>query len=253
LEVRGLAKSYGGVRAVHDLDLTVADGEAVGLIGANGAGKSTAIELISGFAAPDSGVIAFDGREIQGRSAHRVSAAGLVRTFQSAREWPNLTVIDNMVGAAPQNGRDRVWQALLGRPSLRRAEEVDLVEARDILRQFALYDLRNEYAGNLSGGQKRLLEFARVAMTRPRMVLLDEPLAGVNPVLQQSILEAIRELTTSGIALLLIEHNLGFVEATCSRSVVMALGTDIASGPMDQLRRNPAVIDAYLGEAQVSA
>jgi branched-chain amino acid transport system permease protein len=253
LEVRGLSKSYGGVQAVRNLDLIVAEGEPVGLIGANGAGKSTAIELISGFTRPDAGVIRFAGREIQGKAPHAVARAGLIRTFQTPREWARLTVLDNLLGAAPQDGLDRAWKALAMRPRLRAAERADLATARDILRQFGLFALRDEYAGNLSGGQKRLLEFARVAMTRPRMVLLDEPLAGVNPILQKNILEAIVDLTGAGIAVLLIEHNLQFVEATCSRVVVMALGEDIASGSMNELRRNPAVVDAYLGEAQASA
>ena len=253
LDCRGLSKSYGGVQAVRTLDLTVAEGEPVGLIGANGAGKSTAIELISGFTHPDTGVIKFGAREIQGKTPHAVARAGLIRTFQTPREWPRLSVLDNLLGAAPQDGRDRAWKALAMRPRLRAAEQADLKRARETLRQFGLFALRDEYAGNLSGGQKRLLEFARVAMTRPRMVLLDEPLAGVNPVLQKNILEAIHDLTEAGIAILLIEHNLQFVEATCSRIVVMALGENIASGPMDELRRNPAVVDAYLGEAQASA
>jgi len=253
LEVSGLSKSYGGVQAVRTLDLTVAEGEPVGLIGANGAGKSTAIELISGFTHPDTGVIKFGGREIQGKTPHAVARAGLIRTFQTPREWRRLTVLDNLLGAAPQDGRDRAWKALAMRPRLRTAEQADLKRARETLRQFGLFALRDEYAGNLSGGQKRLLEFARVAMTSPRMVLLDEPLAGVNPVLQKNILEAIHDLTEAGIAILLIEHNLQFVEATCARIVVMALGENIASGPMDELRRNPAVVDAYLGEAQASA
>lgn len=253
LEVHGLSKSYGGVQAVRELDLSVDEGEAVGLIGANGAGKSTAVELISGFASPDSGVIKFDGREIQRRPPHVVSSVGLIRTFQTPREWQRLTAVDNLLAAAQPQGRDRVWRALVNRRLLRGAEQADLARAREMLHRFGLYAVRNEYAGNLSGGQKRLLEFARVAMTRPRMVLLDEPLAGVNPVLQQNILDAIRGLTASGIALLLIEHNLHFVEAVCSRVVVMSLGAAIASGSMSEIRRNPAVADAYLGGAQASA
>jgi len=248
LELRGVTKHFGGVRAVTDLDFDVYDHEVLGLIGPNGAGKSTAIDLISGFREPDSGVIKFDGEEIQGWRAHRVAARGLVRTFQTAREWARLTVMDNMLVAAPQEGRDKIWKSVFSRPSLRAAEERDRIRARDLLRRFDLYALRDEYAGNLSGGQKRLLEFARVAMLSPRMVLLDEPLAGVNPRLQVNILEAIKGLNDTGMAIILIEHNLPFIDSACDRVVVMAEGTDIASGLMADLRSSRAVIDAYLGE-----
>lgn len=248
LEVKGVTKHFGGVRAVTDLSFDIREHEIVGLIGPNGAGKSTAVNVISGFSAPDAGVIRFDGTEIQGWPAHNVAARGLVRTFQSAREWGRLTVMDNMLIAANQKGRDTVWKALFARRSLKAAEERDRVRARDLLRQFDLYALRDEYAGNLSGGQKRLLEFARVAMMAPRMVLWDEPLAGVNPRLQANILNAIKSLNRSGITMMLIEHNLPFVESACDRNVVMAEGTDIAVGLMPELRQNRAVIDAYLGE-----
>jgi ABC-type branched-subunit amino acid transport system ATPase component len=248
LEVRGLRRHFGGVQAVTNLNLTVREGEILGLIGPNGAGKSTALDLISGFKAPDAGTVKFAGTEIQGWPAHRVSGHGLIRTFQSPREWARLTVMDNMLIAAKQEGRDKAWRALFTRPSLARAELVDRQKARDLLERFGLSRLRDEYAGNLSGGQKRLLEFSRIAMARPRMVLLDEPLAGVNPVLQTGILAAIQDLNRDGITVLLIEHNLPWVEEACAKIVVMAQGADIASGTMESHRTNKAVIDAYLGE-----
>ena len=248
LELKGVTKHFGGVRAVTDLDLQILEGEVVGLIGPNGAGKSTAVDLISGFRQPDSGMIRFDGTEIQGWPAHKVASRGLVRTFQSAREWAKLTVMDNMLIAAEQEGRDTIFKALFARPSLKAAEERNRERARVLLRQFELYGLRDEFAGNLSGGQKRLLEFARGAMRAPKMVLLDEPLAGVNPRLTGTIQAAIQSLNHSGITVMLIEHNLPFVESTCQRNVVMAEGTDIAVGLMPELRQNRAVIDAYLGE-----
>jgi ABC-type branched-subunit amino acid transport system ATPase component len=253
LAVSGLAKSFGGVHAVKDCTLSVEERKVVGLIGPNGAGKSTALGLISGFLQPDAGTVAFDGREIQGWPGYRVSRAGLMRTFQSPREWAGMTVMENMLVAAPQHGRSVIWRALLTRRSLAHAEAQDRIQARQLLEEFGLMGLRDELAGNLSGGQKRLLEFARIMFAHPRMVLLDEPLAGVNPVLAQRIGDAISQLQTSGITVLLVEHNLPFVEQACDAIVVMAEGTTLARGSLAQLRADRAVVDAYLGEVPAGA
>lgn len=253
LAVSGLAKSFGGVHAVKDCTLSVEPGTVVGLIGPNGAGKSTALGLISGFLHPDAGKVIFDGREIQGWPGYRVSRSGLMRTFQSPREWASLTVMENMLVAAPQRGRSVIWRALLTRRFLARAEARDRAQARDLLEEFGLTPLRDEPAGNLSGGQKRLLEFARIMFAHPRMVLLDEPLAGVNPVLAQRIGDSISHLRAGGITVLLVEHNLPFVEQACDSIVVMAEGTSIARGSLSQLRVDRAVVDAYLGEVPAGA
>jgi neutral amino acid transport system ATP-binding protein len=253
LTVSGLAKSFGGVHAVKDCTLSVEERKVVGLIGPNGAGKSTALGLISGFLQPDAGTVAFDGREIQGWPGYRVSRAGLMRTFQSPREWAGMTVMENMLVAAPQHGRSVIWRALLTRRSLAHAEAQDREQARQLLEEFGLMGLRDELAGNLSGGQKRLLEFARIMFAHPRMVLLDEPLAGVNPVLAQRIGDAISQLQASGITVLLVEHNLPFVEQVCDAIVVMAEGTTLARGSLAQLRADRAVVDAYLGEVPAGA
>ncbi len=249
LEVSGLAKSFGGVRAVVNCTLSVPAATVVGLIGPNGAGKSTAIEVIAGFLRPDAGRITLDGTEIQGWPPHRVASRGVVRTFQTPREWAGLTVMDNMLLAAEQKGRDKAWRALLDRRRLRELEDADRVRARQLLERFGLMPSRDEIAGALSGGQKRLLEFARIAMREPRLVLLDEPCAGINPVLQSQIEQAILELKDSGVTVLLVEHNLRFVDRACELIYVMAQGSTIAQGTLSQLRENPAVIDAYLGEA----
>lgn len=253
LEVRGLAKSFGGVRAVNDLNLSVEAGSVVGLIGPNGAGKSTALDLISGFQKPDAGQVIFDGREIQTLPSYRISRLGLIRTFQSAREWSRLTVMDNMLIAACHHGRDAIWRALFSRRTLARAEISDRAQARELLGRFGLLAVRDEYAGNLSGGQKRLLEFARIAIAGPQMVLLDEPLAGVNPVLQDAILEAVNHFKREHITVLIIEHNLPWVEIACDRVIAMAYGTGLATGSMQDLRANQAVVDAYLGEVAANA
>jgi ABC-type branched-subunit amino acid transport system ATPase component len=171
-----------------------------------------------------------------------------MRTFQTSREWPHLTVMQNMLVAFPPGHREAVWRAFLTRRALRRSEDLNRVRAREVLAEFGLGRLKNEYAGNLSGGQKRLLEFARVVVARPRMVLLDEPLAGVNPVLGKRIAEAIGQLRGEGITLLLVEHNLPFVDEVCDSVIVMALGKQIAEGSLDELRQNPLIVDAYLGE-----
>jgi ABC-type branched-subunit amino acid transport system ATPase component len=251
--VSKLAKRFGGVRAVGDCTLSVDEGMILGLIGPNGAGKSTALGLISGFLQPDGGSVIFGGQPIQGWPGYRVSRAGLLRTFQSPREWAGLTVMDNMLIAAPQHGRNAIWRALLTRRALASDEAADRARAREVLDEFNLVRLRDEYAGNLSGGQKRLLEFARISMARPRMVLLDEPLAGVNPVLSRRIGEAIARLRAGGVTVLLVEHNLPFVERACDSIVVMAEGACIARGSLAELRADRRVVDAYLGEVPAGA
>ena len=253
LEVRALSKSFGGVQAVRDCTFAVPERKVTGLIGPNGAGKSTAIDLITGFKMPDTGVVRFAGREIQGWPPHRVSRMGLIRTFQLPKEWPGLTVMENMLLAAPENGRDTIWRALLAGEQLRMAEYEDRARARAILEEFGLLALRDELAGTLSGGQKRLLEFARIAIARPRMVILDEPMGGVNPVLGSRMGDAIASLVATGVTVMIVEHNLPFIERCCDTVVVMALGAVIATGPFSSLRSNRAVIDAYLGEVAAGA
>lgn len=252
LEVRGLSKAFGGVEAVRNCSFTVAAQSITGLIGSNGAGKSTTVNLISGFHAPDSGEVIFSGENITGRAPDRVAARGLVRTFQTTREWGSLTVMENMLVAAPARGRDTAWRSLLTPRRIAAAERADRETARSILGDLGLLTLRDHPAGELSGGQKRLLEFARIMMACPRLAILDEPLAGVNPVLVERIAHAVDYLRTSGITVLIIEHNLTFVEQACDTAIVMAMGTAIASGPMVELRRNPEVLDAYLGVVTVA-
>jgi ABC-type branched-subunit amino acid transport system ATPase component len=252
LEVTHLTKAFGGVKAVDDATLSVRPGSLTGLIGPNGAGKSTMINLISGFEQPDSGRILFDGQRIEGKSSHAISRLGLMRSFQSPREWPGLTVMENMLLATPIEGRETVWRGLLTPRRLRAAESRDRVLARELLDEVGLLKLKNEPAGNLSGGQKRLLEFARLAAARPRLVLLDEPQAGVNPVLRERMAELIRSMAARGVTVLMVEHNLPFLESLCDHVIVMALGSCIATGSMSELRANASVVDAYLGQVDVA-
>lgn len=249
LEVHGLSKRFGGVHAVEDCDFTVGEGEVVGLIGPNGAGKSTVITLVSGFAEADTGTVRFDGKDVTTQPAHVRARRGLLRTFQAARVWGRLSVMENMLVAATTPARESIWRQFTTPRRQRREEEQDRERAREILADYDLFTLRDLPAEQLSGGQKRLLEFARIVMARPSLVLLDEPSASLSPVMSERIGDSIRHLVEAGIAVLLVEHDLPLVEATCSRIICMAAGRIIAEGSMDSLRRNELVVEAYLGAA----
>jgi ABC-type branched-subunit amino acid transport system ATPase component len=249
LEVRGLTKHFGGVYAVDSCSFEAPQGQVTGLIGPNGAGKSTAIDLISGFKLPDSGTILFKGRALEGLAPHQISRLGLIRTFQSPREWPGLTVLENVVMARWDAGREGFLRGVVGLGRAQRETSVtELARAREILDEFGLAALRNERAGNLSGGQKRLVEFARIRMAQPQLVILDEPMGGVNPVLGERMAVAIEGFIASGTSVIVVEHNLPFIERVTEHVIVMAQGTVIAEGPFETLRSNQDVVDAYLGE-----
>jgi branched-chain amino acid transport system ATP-binding protein len=249
LEVRGLSKHFGGVYAVDRCSFQAPKGQVTGLIGPNGAGKSTAIDLISGFKLPDSGTVLFKGRALEGLDPHDISRLGLIRTFQSPREWPGLTVLENVVMARWDAGRESFLRGVIGLGHTQRERSTaELVRAREILDEFGLLGLRNERAGNLSGGQKRLVEFARIRMAQPELVILDEPMGGVNPVLGERMALAIEAFVASGTSVIVVEHNLPFIERVTQHVIVMALGTVIAEGPFESLRSNQDVVDAYLGE-----
>jgi ABC-type branched-subunit amino acid transport system ATPase component len=249
LEVRGLTKHFGGVFAVEGCSFEAPMGQVTGLIGPNGAGKSTAIDLISGFRLPDSGTVLFKGRALEGLPPHVISRLGLIRTFQTPREWAGLTVLENVVMARWDSGREGFLRGILGLERAQRGTAAaELVRAREILGEFGLAELRNERAGNLSGGQKRLVEFARIRMAQPELVILDEPMGGVNPVLGERMALAIEAFIASGTSVIVVEHNLPFIERVTQHVIVMAQGAVIAEGPFETLRSNREVIDAYLGE-----
>jgi ABC-type branched-subunit amino acid transport system ATPase component len=249
LEVNGLTKAFGGVKAVDDCTFSVATGSIVGLIGPNGAGKSTAIDLVSGFNRPDAGSVRFDGEEVVNRAPHRISRLGLIRTFQAPREWGSLTVLDNVLLGMRAFARESILRNLFAARSVRREEDADRQRVDEILEQFNLTDLRFDRAETLSGGQKRLLEFARVAAAEPRLVILDEPMGGVNPVLGERMSQAIKRFVTNGSTVVIVEHNMKFIEETCDEVVVMDLGRVIAQGPYGSLRDDERVVTAYLGSA----
>jgi ABC-type branched-subunit amino acid transport system ATPase component len=249
LEVRGLTKHFGGVVAVDGCSFQAPAGQVTGLIGPNGAGKSTAIDLISGFKLPDSGTVLFKGRALEGLPPHLISRLGLIRTFQTPREWPGLTVLENVVMARWDPGREGFFGGLLRMGHEQRVKSAnELARAREILSEFGLGTLRNERAGNLSGGQKRLVEFARMRMAQPQLVILDEPMGGVNPVLGERMALAIEAFIATGTTVIVVEHNLPFIERVTQHVIVMAQGAVIAEGPFESLRSNQDVVDAYLGE-----
>ncbi|HUY97118.1 MAG TPA: ABC transporter ATP-binding protein [Verrucomicrobiae bacterium] len=251
LEVDGAVRHFGGLRAVDGCSFTLQRGMLAALIGPNGAGKTTLVNLVAGALSLHGGRIRFLGRDISGWAPHRIASLGLIRTFQISREWARLTVLENLLVAAPDQRGENLWNALM-RPGVSRAEERRLVaEALDTLDTFGLYAMRNEYAVTLSGGQKRLLELARAVMGRPTLLLLDEPMAGVNPALTDQLAQHIETLRQGGISFLLVEHNLEFVERSCDYVVVMALGRTLATGLMSDLRQNPEVVSAYLGGESV--
>ena len=250
LVVQGLSISFGGVRAVNDCSFVVPDTSAVGLIGPNGAGKSTTIDLISGFKVPEAGSAMFKGQDLIGLKPHEISRLGVVRTFQSPREWASLTVLDNVLIGTRGYGRESLVGGLFTSGRQRRAELSDREFSRDLLEEFGLAKLKNDRAGSLSGGQKRLLEFARIAAAKPTLVILDEPMGGVNPVLGERIGQAVRSLIKQGSSVVVVEHNLRFIEHFCDLVVVMDQGSVIAEGTYDSLRDNAQVVAAYLGDIE---
>ncbi len=247
LKVTNLAKSFGGVKAINDVSFIVREGTVTGLIGPNGAGKSSVVNAISGFTQVDRGVVELAGHDITNQAPHRIAARGLIRSFQIARELQKLTVLENMMVAPFQQLGESPWRALISRRAVMREEREHLAAAVDWLQMFNLFPLRDEYAGNLSGGQKKLLELARALMAKPKVVLLDEPMAGVNPTLTKTLQGYISRLRDQGVTFLLIEHNLSVVEAICDHVVVLAEGAVLAEGQMNELRETEEVISAYLG------
>jgi ABC-type branched-subunit amino acid transport system ATPase component len=250
LEIANLTKSFGGLQAVRDCTFSVTEGQVVGLIGPNGAGKSTVVDLVSGFTQADAGAIRLDGTSLVGKAPDVISRLGLIRTFQTPREWRQLTVMDNVLLARRRFDAESLWRSLTRARTLRRDEEADREAVRAILERYQLADLKNELAVSLSGGQKRLLEFARIAAAEPRLIILDEPMGGVNPVLGSRIGDAVGQFATDGCTVIVVEHNLPFIERTCDQVIVMDLGEVIAQGPFAGLRANPRVVEAYLGMDQ---
>jgi branched-chain amino acid transport system ATP-binding protein len=249
LSAVGVRRNFGGITAVDVDRVEVQRGSITALIGPNGAGKTTFFNLMTGFDKPDAGDWSFDGKPMDGVAPHRMAARGMVRTFQLTKSLTKLPVIENMkLGATGQRG-ERMWEGLI--PARWRAQEREIEARADaLLKRFRLDHMRDEYAGSLSGGQRKLLEMARALMTNPTLVMLDEPMAGVNPALKQSLNEHVRGLRDEGMTVLFVEHDMDMVHDISDWVVVMAEGRVIAEGTPDDIASNPDVIDAYLGAHQ---
>jgi branched-chain amino acid transport system ATP-binding protein len=247
LVAKDVVKSFGGIRAVDGCSLNVLPGTITALIGPNGAGKSTLFNVVAGLYGADAGEIWFEGARIDGLPAHAVVRAGLVKTFQIPRELRNFTVLQNLMVAAPPGAGDRFLDLFVRPFAIRHAEEEIIERAESILEQVGLASMRDEYSKNLSGGQKKLLELARVLMAHPRMILLDEPVAGVNLTLQKQILQVLVGLRQRGVTFFLVEHDMDVVMKNSDWIIVMHQGRTLAEGRADEVKANAAVIDSYLG------
>ena len=248
LALESLTRRFGGLTAVDRCSFAIEAGRITGMIGPNGAGKTTIFSMVAGALPPSAGRILFDGEDITGLPTHRLFHRGIVRTFQIPHEFGRLTVLENLMAVPAAQPGERLWPVWLKPGAVTRREREVRERAEDALRFLTLWELRDELAMNLSGGQKKLLELGRAMMTSPRLVLLDEPGAGVNPTLLVCLREMILELNRErGYTFVVIEHDMDFIAFLCERVIVLSQGAVLTDGPMEQVRRDPRVLDAYLG------
>jgi neutral amino acid transport system ATP-binding protein len=246
LVARDIHRHFEGMHAVDGVSIEVPKGQITGLIGPNGAGKSTFMAVVAGTLPATSGTITFEGQDITRLPPFTRARRGLVRTFQLPSEFARLTVLENLLVAAPDNRGDSLLGALLGKRYWKADEERLVAQARSLLKRFGMTAKESDYAGTMSGGQKRLIEIMRALMLRPRCLLLDEPMSGVHPKVIEEIQHYLQDLRAEGLTILMVEHELHMVERLCDSVVVMAQGKVIGSGTMATLRRQPEIVDAYL-------
>ncbi len=239
-------RHFEGLHAVDGVSIEVPAGRITGLIGPNGAGKSTLLAVLAGTLPASSGTIVFEGHDVTRRPAYDRARRGLVRTFQLPSEFGRLTVLENLLVAAPHNRGDSLFGALMGRRYWIDDERRLVEEARALLERFGMSKKESDYAGNMSGGQKRLIEIMRALMLRPRVLLLDEPMSGVHPRVVLEIQHYLQALREEGLTMLMVEHELHMVERLCDSVIAMAQGKVIGSGTMSSLRRQREIVDAYL-------
>ena len=248
IEAHAVSKSFGGVRAVVDCSLSVRRGSITGLIGPNGAGKTTLFNIIAGVLKPDHGRIVFDGEDVTGLRPHRLFARGLLRTFQIAHEFSNLTAVENLMMVPPQQPGESLFDTWLRPVRVARVEASVRAKASEVIKFVGLTNVRDELAGNLSGGQKKLLELGRTMMVDASAVLLDEVAAGVNRTLLKDLAANIQRMNRElGYTFFVIEHDMDLISRLCDPVIVMVEGSIIAEGPMSEIRGKEEIIDAYFG------
>lgn len=249
LEATNLVKDFGGLRAVNRVSFRIREHTITGLIGPNGAGKTTLFNMLAGALRPTSGTIQFLDQRIDGQPPHAIFRTGLVRTFQIPRPFAEMTVLENVMLVPLEQAGERFWNNWFLRGVVRAQERAARDRARETLAFLGLERLAGEYAKNLSGGQQKLLEIARALMADPKLILLDEPGAGVNPTLLGTIMDKLQEIHDSGITFLIIEHNMDLIAALCDPVLVMAQGELLMEGDPERVRTDPRVLEAYLGGA----
>jgi ABC-type branched-subunit amino acid transport system ATPase component len=251
LEIVSVSKSFSALRALQDVSLSVSGGQIVGLIGPNGSGKSTLFDIITGFQRRDEGKILLHGAAIHSASPHAIAKLGLIRTFQHSEGGQRMTALENLMAAARDQIEANLPGALLRLPQVLRVERANLARAKEVLALLDLTPVSSEYVGNVSGGQRKLVDLGRILMAKPQLCLLDEPTAGVNPSLINVIIDALVVMRRDeGITLLIVEHNMRAVSELCDKVYVLAAGKVIAEGTPEEIQNDEEVITSYLGRGR---